>query len=136
MKDNRQYAIDYLLGCGFVEHYVKKLMLPSDIDELYEDFIQETWLAILETKTEKWDEIFDNSLIRGKGYEYEIRNWVSVLIRNTVRSTSSNAYKVLKKKSVTELHKTNEEWHIMEYGIAEDEGELNRYQPKNRRDNE
>ena len=111
-------------------------MLPSDIDELYEDYVQEVSLNICEVKEQIFIDLYNNSKEKNKDEWYDIRNWISVLIRNTVRSTSSNAYKVLKKKSVTELHKTNEEWHIMEYGIAEDEGELNRYQPKNRRDNE
>ena len=110
-------CIDYLLKSGFVVNYVKKLMYSEDIDSLYEDFVQETWLSILELKDQTWEKLYN------KRYEqdefYDVRNFISVVIRNTVRSTTSAAYRKLKKQSTISKNLNCEEWKYLENTVPE-----------------
>lgn len=114
-------CIDYLLKSGFVEAYVKKLMFNSDIDRYYEDYKQEVFLAICEVPSEKYYTLYSNSVADGTRDEYyQVRNWISMLIRNIVKSDSSNAYRKLKKHNIIEKFQTNVQWKCYENGIADD----------------
>jgi len=113
MKDE---IIQYLYDSGFVANYVKKLMYSDDIDDLYQDYVQEVWLQILLVKEERWNELYNPNK---KDRFYEVRNWVSVLIRNTVSSSTSTAYRRLKKQSTITKKLDTEEWHYLENIIPE-----------------
>lgn len=103
----RDKILDYLIRSGFIDFYTKKLMFPSDIDSLYDDYVQEVWLQICEVPEEKWEKLYHPE--RQDPF-YEVRNWVSVLVRNTVRSTTSSAYRKLKKQSTVAENLGYEEW--------------------------
>lgn len=126
----REFGIKYLIDSGFVDALSKKLMFPSDINDLYEDYRNECYLAILELPDNKWRILYDSSIKKGKSFEYEIRNFVSVIVRNTVRSTSSQAYKRLKKNSVYEQGVDDNTWKIMEYSIPDDAVDFGSKVPK------
>ena len=93
----REKVLKYLYDCGYVKYYVMKLMYPDEIEDLYDDYLQEVWVALCEISEEKWQELYNRR--PNQDEFYDIRNWVSVLIRNTVKSTASSAYRKLKKQS-------------------------------------
>lgn len=107
----RDEILDYLIKSNFVTSYTKKLVYPSDKDNLQNDFIQEVWLAILEVKNEKWCEIMNNN--KNPDTMYGVRNFVSVIIKNTVRSTTSSAYRKLKKQSTIAQNLSDDDWEIL-----------------------
>ena len=107
----RDNILDYLIKSNFVTSYTKKLVYPSDKDNLQDDYIQETWLAILEVKDEKWQEIMNNN--KNSDPMYGVRNFVSVIIKNTVRSTTSSAYRKLKKQSTIADNLSDDDWEIL-----------------------
>lgn len=117
----RELEINYLVNSGFIENYTKKLIIPSDIDTLYEDYVQECWLAILELPTSKIAPLYK----KGNHSDdfYELRNYISMVIRNTVRSTSSYAYKKLKRHKEVEYQQDSVRWEVLENTIA-DESEV------------
>ncbi len=108
----RNKVLNYLYNCGFVHNYVKKLMYREDIDNLYDDFVQETFLQLCEVKEEKWEELMYNNDNNHDEY-YQVRNWVSMLIRNTVRSTTSAAFRRLKKQATVTQQCNDEEWKYL-----------------------
>lgn len=107
----RDEIIDYLIKSGFVDNYTKKLVYPSDKADLQEDFIQESWLQVLEIPEDKWMEIMDSN--KNKDRYYGVRNFVSVVVRNTVRSTTSAAYRRLKKQATVAQIMTDGEWKFL-----------------------
>ena len=107
----RDEILNYLIKSNFVTSYTKKLVYPSDKDNLQNDFIQEVWLAILEVKDEKWQEIMNNN--KNSDPMYGVRNFVSVIIKNTVRSTTSSAYRKLKKQSTVADNLSDDDWEIL-----------------------
>ena len=107
----RDEILDYLVKSKFVESYTKKLVYPSDKDNLQNDFIQEVWLQICEIPESKWEEIMNNNT--NSDSMYGVRNFVSVIIRNTVRSTTSSAYRKLKKQSTIAENIDDGEWEIL-----------------------
>lgn len=109
----RDEIINYLYNSGFVRNYVKKILWTSDIDSLYEDYVQEVFLQICEVKTEKWEELMGNNDSEKHDRFYTIRNWVSMLILNTVRSTTSTAYRRLKKQSTVMQNCNEDEWQYL-----------------------
>ena len=113
----RDEILDYLIKSKFVESYTKKLVYPSDKDNLQDDYIQETWLAILEVKDEKWQEIMNNN--KNSDPMYGVRNFVSVIIKNTVRSTTSSAYRKLKKQSTVAQNLNDDDWEILKNTIPD-----------------
>ena len=115
----RDEILDYLIKSKFVESYTKKLVYPSDKDNLQDDYIQETWLAILEVKDEKWQEIMNNN--KNSDPMYGVRNFVSVIIKNTVRSTTSSAYRKLKKQSTVAQNLNEEEWDFLKNTIPDNQ---------------
>ena len=115
----KEYIVNYLLQSGFVDAYCKKLMFTSDINNLYEDYRNECWLAILQQKPEVWDKIYNSAVEKGTDLEYEARNYFSRVVLNTVRSTSSDAYKLLKRHNTRELYRNGEQWHIMSNTLAD-----------------
>lgn len=118
-KKLRDYAINYLIECGFVDALVKKSLFHDDIDNYYEDFLQETWLAILEQDDEKWVKLYRSAEEKGVGFDYEIRNYVSRIVLNTVKSTSSNAYRKLKKPSMREKIQDVTKWDVLKSQLVE-----------------
>lgn len=118
-KKLRDYAINYLIECGFVDALVKKSLFREDIGNYYEDFLQETWLAILEQDNEKWVKLYRSAEEKGVGFDYEIRNYTSRIVLNTVKSTSSNAYRKIKKPSVREKTQESTKWDIMAQQLTE-----------------
>lgn len=119
-EETRDRCIDYLIKSGFIEAYVKKLMFNSEIDNLYQDYVQEVYLAILEVPTEKISKLYNNSVENeDKDEFYQLRNWISRLIYNTVHSDSSNAYKKLKRHSLTERIKNDVQWSVYKNSIPE-----------------
>ena len=119
MKSLREYALDYLYHSGFVSALVKKSLYNSLIDDYLEDYIQEVWMALLEQKDDVWEKLYRSAIEKGKDYEYELRNYVSRIIFNTVKSTSSNAYRKLIKHNATELSRNQCQWDVMSNSIAD-----------------
>lgn len=119
MVSLREEALDYLLNSGFVEALVKKTMFNSDIDYYYEDYLQEVWLVILEQKDEVFEKLYNTALEKGTDYHYQLRNYFSRVIYNTVISDSSNAFRRLKKPSFTEKIQTPVQWEVYENTIPE-----------------
>lgn len=115
----KDYAIDYLVRSGFVDALVKKNIFPDDIDKYYEDFRQEAYLAILELKIEVWSKLLQSAIEKDVDYEYEIRNYVSRVVLNTVKSTSSNAYRKLKKPSIREKIIEDAKWNQLRSDLTE-----------------
>ena len=107
----RDEIINYLVESGFVENYCKKLVYPSDKSEFQNDFIQECWLQVLEISEDKWIEIIDSN--KNKDRFYGVRNFVSVVIRNTVISTTSAAYRKLKKQNTVAKQLNDSEWNYL-----------------------
>lgn len=118
----RDLVLDYLIKSGFVKYYVKKLMFPSDINNLFDDYVQEVWLQLCEVSEPKWMELIEDSGITHDRM-YAVRNWVSVLIRNTVRSTTSAAYRKLKKPATVMDGLDSEQWKEIE-NTVEDGGDV------------
>lgn len=110
-------CINYLLKSGFVVNYVKKLMYSEDIDSLYEDYVQEIWLSILEIKDQTWEKLYNKRCEQDEFYD--VRNFISVVIRNNVRSTTSAAYRKLKKQFTISKNLNSEEWKYLENTIPE-----------------
>ena len=115
----RQEAIEYLIGSGFVDALVKKSIFNSDIDDLYEDYRQECYLSILELKDTVWEKLYETAIEKGTDYFYQVRNYVSRVILNTCKSDSSNAYRKLKKHSITEQRKNETQWKVYSNSIAD-----------------
>ena len=115
----RDEILDYLIKSNFVTSYTKKLVYPSDKDNLQNDFIQEVWLQLCEVKDEKWQEIMDNN--KNSDPMYGVRNFVSVIIKNTVRSVTSSAYRKLKKQSTVAQNLNEEEWDFLKNTIADNQ---------------
>lgn len=115
----KDYAMNYLVRSGFVDALVKKNIFPDDIDNYYEDFRQEAYLAILELKIEVWSKLLKSAIEKDVDYEYEIRNYVSRVVLNTVKSTSSNAYRKLKKSSIREKIIEDAKWSQLKSDLTE-----------------
>lgn len=115
----KNYIVDYLIKSGFVVALTKKTIFPSDIHDYLDDFISEVWLAILEQKPSVWIKIYNTAKENGTDIEYEARNYFSRVILNTCRSTSSNAYRKLKKPSVREKTQEMTKWDILAQQLTE-----------------
>lgn len=115
----KDYAMNYLVRSGFVDALVKKNIFPDDIDDYYEDFRQEAYLAILELKIEVWSKLLKSAIEKDVDYEYEIRNYVSRVVLNTVKSSSSNAYRKLKKPSIREKIIEDAKWNQLRSDLTE-----------------
>ena len=107
----RDIILDYLIKSNFVESYTKKLVYPSDKENLQDDFIQEVWMQICEIPEKKWEEITRNNT--NPDQMYGVRNFVSVVIRNTVVSTTSAAYRKLKKAQTVSKQLDEKEWQYL-----------------------
>ena len=115
----REKVLKYLYDCGYVKYFVKKLLYPEDIEDLYEDYLQEVWLQICEIPEEKWLELYNRR--DNQDEFYDIRNWVSVLIRNTVRSTTSSAYRKLKKQNTVAQNLNDDDWEFLANTIPDNQ---------------
>ena len=113
----REKVLKYLYDCGYVKYFVEKLMYPEDIENLYEDYLQEVWFALCEVPEDKWSELYNRR--DNQDEFYDIRNWVSVLIRNTVHSTTSSAYRKLKKQSTVADNLSDDDWEILKNTIPD-----------------
>ena len=107
----RDIILDYLIKSNFVESYTKKLVYPSDKADLQNDFLQEVWLQICEIPEKKWEEITRNNT--NPDQMYGVRNFVSVVIRNTVVSTTSAAFRKLKKQNTVAKQLNDSEWNYL-----------------------
>ena len=107
----RDKGLKYLYESGFVQFYTKKLLYREDINDLYEDYLQEVWLQICEISEKKWKELYNKR--PNQDEFYDIRNWLSVLIRNTVVSTTSEAYRKLKKQTTVSKQLDDGEWNYL-----------------------
>lgn len=116
----RQYAIDYLHHSGFVAALTKKSLYNSLIDDYLDDYISEVWIAILEQKDDVWEKLYKSAIEKGKDYEYELRNYVSRIIFNTVKSTSSNAYRKLIGGSKFQKTQDNTKWDVLNNTIPDE----------------
>ena len=115
----RDKILNYLIKSNFVTSYTKKLVYPSDKDNLQDDYISEVWLQICEIPEEKWLELYNRR--PNQDEFYDIRNFVSVIIRNTVRSTTSSAYRKLKKQSTIADNLSDDDWEILKNTIADNQ---------------
>ena len=115
----REKVLKYLYDCGYVKYYVMKLMYPDEIEDLYDDYLQEVWVALCEVSESKWLELYNRR--DNQDEFYDIRNWVSVLIRNTVRSTTSSAYRKLKKQSTVADNLSDEDWEFLKNTIPDNQ---------------
>ena len=113
----RDELLNYLIKSNFVTSYTKKLVYPSDKDNLQDDYISEVWLQICEIPESKWQEIMNNN--KNSDSMYGVRNFVSVIIKNTVRSTTSSAYRKLKKQSTIADNLSDEEWDFLKNTIED-----------------
>ena len=118
-EELKDYAVNYLIRSGFVDALVKKTIYHEDIDEYYDDFRQEAYLSILELKLEVWSTLLKSAIEKDVEFEYEVRNYVSRVILNTCRSTSSNAYRKLKKPSVREKIIEDAKWSQLRSYLTE-----------------
>ena len=107
----RDIILNYLIKSNFVESYTKKLVYPSDKADLQDDFLQEVWLQICEIPEKKWEEITRNNT--NPDQMYGVRNFVSVVIRNTIISTTSAAYRKLKKQNTVAKQLNDGEWNYL-----------------------
>jgi hypothetical protein len=107
----RDKVLKYLYESNFVTSYTKKLVYPSDKENLQDDFIQEVWLQLCEIPEKKWEELYNRRTNQDEFYD--VRNWVSVLIRNTVVSTTSSAYRKLKKQNTVAKQLSDNEWQYL-----------------------
>ena len=107
----RDKVLKYLYESNFVESYTKKLVYPSDKADLQDDFLQEVWLQICEIPEKKWKEITRNNT--NPDQMYGVRNFVSVVIRNTIVSTTSAAYRKLKKQNTVAKQLNDGEWNYL-----------------------
>ena len=107
----RDKVLNYLIESGFVKFYTRKLMYREDINELLEDYEQEVWLQLCEISEDKWIDLYNRR--PNQDEFYDVRNWVSVIIRNTVKSTTSAAYRKLKKQSTVAQQMTEPEWKYL-----------------------
>ena len=107
----RDKVLKYLYESGFVQFYTKKLLYREDINDLYEDYLQEVWLQICEIPEKKWKEIMRNNT--NPDQMYGVRNFVSVVIRNTVISTTSAAFRKLKKQNTVSKQLNDGEWNYL-----------------------
>ena len=115
----RDIILDYLIKSNFVESYTKKLVYPSDKESLQDDFLQEVWLQICEIPEKKWKEIMKNNT--NSDQMYGVRNFVSVVIRNTVVSTTSAAFRKLKKQRTVAKQLNDGEWQYLENTIPDNQ---------------
>ena len=115
----KDYIINYLITSGFVNALTKKVMFPSDIDNLYEDYVSECWLAILEQKPEVWMKLYNSTIEKNTDLEYEARNYFSRVIMNVVRSKSSNAYRKLKRNKKYETTQDEVKWDVIKNSIPD-----------------
>lgn len=115
----RDEIINYLVESGFVENYCKKLVYPSDKENLQDDFISEVWLQICEIPEKKWKEIMKNNT--NSDQMYGVRNFVSVVIRNTVVSTTSAAFRKLKKQNTVAKQLNDNEWQYLENTVPDNQ---------------
>ena len=115
----REKVLKYLYDSNFVKFFVKKLLYPEDIEDLYEDYLQEVWFALCEVPESKWSELYNRR--DNQDEFYDIRNWVSVLIRNTVRSTTSSAYRKLKKQKTVAQNLNDDDWEILANTIPDNQ---------------
>ena len=113
----RDEILDYLIKSNFVTSYTKKLVYPSDKDNLQDDYISEVWLQLCEIPESKWQEIMNNNT--NSDSMYGVRNFVSVIIRNTVRSVTSSAYRKLKKQSTIADNLSDDDWEILKNTIPD-----------------
>ena len=113
----RDKVLKYLIESNFVESYTKKLVYPSDKENLQDDFIQEVWLQICEIPEKKWEEITRNNT--NPDQMYGVRNFVSVVIRNTVISTTSAAFRKLKKQNTVSKQLNDNEWQYLENTVPD-----------------
>lgn len=88
-------------------------MWQTDIDSYYQDYVQEVFLQICEVKPKKWLELMENNDSEKHDEFYSVRNWVSMLIYNTVHSETSAAFRRLKKQSTITLNITDDEWKYL-----------------------
>ena len=115
----REKVLKYLYESNFVESYTKKLVYPSDKADLQDDFIQEVWLQICEISEKKWEEITRNNT--NPDQMYGVRNFVSVVIRNTVISTTSAAFRKLKKQTTVSKQLDEKEWQYLENTVPDNQ---------------
>ena len=115
----RDEILDYLIKSKFVESYTKKLVYPSDKDNLQDDYISEVWLQLCEVSESKWQEIMNNN--KNSDPMYGVRNFVSVIIKNTVRSVTSSAYRKLKKQSTVADNLSDDDWQILANTIPDNQ---------------
>lgn len=115
----RDKVLKYLYESGFVQFYTKKLLYREDINNLYEDYLQEVWLQICEIPEKKWEEIMRNNT--NPDQMYGVRNFLSVVIRNTVVSTTSAAYRKLKKAQTVSKQLNDNEWQYLENTIPDNQ---------------
>lgn len=108
----KNYIVDYLIRSGFVVALTKKTIFPSYIDDYLEDYVSEVWVAILEQKPTVWIKLYNTAKENGTDIEYQARNYFSRVIFNTVKSTTSNAYRKLVKHNSTELQRSEMQWGI------------------------
>jgi hypothetical protein len=115
----RDKVLKYLYESNFVTSYTKKLVYPSDKENLQDDFIQEVWLQLCEIPEKKWEELYNRRTNQDEFYD--VRNWVSVLIRNTVVSTTSSAYRKLKKQNTVAKQLSDNEWQYLKNTVPDNQ---------------
>ena len=115
----RDEILDYLIKSNFVTSYTKKLVFPSDKESLQDDYIQEVWLQICEIPESKWEQIMNNN--KNSDSMYGVRNFVSVIIKNSVRSVTSSAYRKLKKQSTIADNLSDDDWEFLANTIPDNQ---------------
>ena len=115
----REKVLKYLYDSNFVTSYTKKLVFPSDKESLQDDYISEVWLQLCEVPESKWEQIMNNN--KNSDPMYGVRNFVSVIIKNTVRSVTSSAYRKLKKQSTVAQNLNDDDWEILKNTIPDNQ---------------
>lgn len=100
---DREQLIQYIELTNLVEWLTTKLMHKYIYEPYVQDYIQECWVQILNVKDKTYEKL------HAQGYP-AVTAFVSKIIRNTVKSNTSLAYKTLKKNNLKTIHVDDDVW--------------------------
>lgn len=103
----REEVLNYLISTNLVENYIKKIALRCDL-EMYDDILQECWLAICEITEQKWIDLISQGSEKDK--YTKCRAYISGVLHRNIRSNSSRLYNKLKKHQKYEYMEDDNTW--------------------------
>lgn len=106
-SSNRDEVLSFIQKTNAVEWFTTAILRKPITNELVREYIQEIWLQLCEIKQEKWDDLYS----QGKPILYA---FVVKLIKNNLKSVTSNAYYHIKIPYRGEEYLTETEWLVYE----------------------